>query len=157
LWERIEKQLDKNHQKTRIIEFRFLISIAAIIVLVLVSGLVFYEHSQKQQIDLSAINSDLAREQVHYISLIQDRQTELSRIKHEKPELYKEFSLVMDTVEQNYQQLKNSLQTSPNREETLKAMILNLQVQMSVLNQQLSIISQLNQSENEEQYETKKL
>jgi hypothetical protein len=157
LWEKIEKELDKKQVKPRVIKFRLLMSIAALVLVFLTSGLILYQYSQKQQMDMTVINSDLARQQVRYISLIDDKQSELKRIKNEQPELYKEFSLVMDTVEQNYQQLKNSLRNSPNPEETLKAMVLNLQVQMSVLNQQLTIIQQLNQYENEKRNETQSL
>jgi hypothetical protein len=157
LWEKIETQLNKSQRTPRVIKLKTFLSIAAILIVVSAAGFVFLKHSQKQSIDLTVINSDLARQQVHYISLIENKQMELSRIKREQPELYKEFSLVMDTVEQNYQQLKNSLLTSPNQEETLKAMVLNLRIQMEVLNQQLSIISQINQSQKGIENETQKL
>ncbi|HCN82932.1 MAG TPA: hypothetical protein DIT07_04830 [Sphingobacteriaceae bacterium] len=156
LWDKIEEQLDKKPAKVKVIKLRLFISIAAIVLLTLVTGLIFLQQSQKQKIDLSAINSDLARQQVKYISLIEDKQDELSQIKKEEPELYKEFSADVKKVEQNYQQLKSSLPTSPNQEQTLKAMVLNLRVQMDILNQQLSIIQQINPPKNEKS-ETKNL
>jgi hypothetical protein len=156
LWDRIEKELDKKPAKTKIINLRLLISIAAMVLITLVAGLIFFQQSQKQKIDLSAINSDLARQQVQYISLIEGKQDELSQIKKQEPELYKEFSSDVRKVEQNYLQLKNSLPTSPNQEQTLKAMVLNLRVQMEILNQQLSIIQQINPPKDEKN-ETKNL
>lgn len=149
LWDKIEEELDKKSPTAKIINLRLVMSIAATLLITLVAGLIFFQHSQKQKIDLSAINSDLARQQVQYISLIEDKQDELSQIKKEEPELYKEFSADVKKVEQNYLQLKKSLPTSPNQEQTLKAMVLNLRVQMEILNQQLSIIQQINPSKDE--------
>lgn len=156
LWDKIEEQLDKKPAKTKVINLRLFISIAAILLVTIVTGLIFLQQPQKQKIDLDAINSDLARQQVQYISLIEGKQDELSQIKKEEPELYKEFSADVKKVEQNYLQLKNSLPTSPNQEQTLKAMVLNLRVQMDILNQQLSIIQQINPSKGEKN-ETKNL
>lgn len=156
LWDKIEEQLDKKPAKTKAINLRLFISIAAILLVTVVTGLIFLQQPQKQKIDLSAINSDLAKQQVQYISLIEDKQDELSRIKKEEPELYKEFTADVKKVEQNYLQLKSSLPTSPNQEQTLKAMVFNLRVQMDILNQQLSIIQQINAPKNEKN-ETKNL
>jgi hypothetical protein len=49
-------------------------------------------------------------------------------------------------------QLKNELSSSPNQEETVKAMIQNLQIQTELLNQQLQIIQQINQIKKDKDY-----
>jgi hypothetical protein len=58
-------------------------------------------------------------------------------------------------MQANYKKLSTDLATSPNQERVLRAMIRNLQVQSEVLNQQLSVIEQFNQSKKQQQNGTK--
>jgi hypothetical protein len=58
-------------------------------------------------------------------------------------------------MDANYKKLNTDLATSPNQERVLRAMIRNLQIQTEVLNQQLSVIEQFNQSKKDQQNGTK--
>jgi hypothetical protein len=53
--------------------------------------------------------------------------------------------------------LKQDLPASPNQEETVKAMIQNLQIQIDLLNQQLEIIQQINQLKKEQVDDTQNI
>jgi Tfp pilus assembly protein PilN len=103
-----------------------------------------------QSSDLNNINPQLAKEQIHYTSLIEIKRAEIKRIEREDPQLYEEFSSEIKKMDSSYQKLKNELPVSPNQEETVKAMIQNLQIQTELLNQQLQIIQQINQIKNNE-------
>jgi hypothetical protein len=71
------------------------------------------------------------------------------------PQLYKEFNAELIKMDANYKKLNIDLATSPNQERVLRAMIRNLQIQTEVLNQQLSVIEQFNQSKKDQQHENK--
>jgi hypothetical protein len=71
------------------------------------------------------------------------------------PQLYKEFNAELVKMDANYKKLNIDLATSPNQERVLRAMIRNLQIQTEVLNQQLSVIEQFNQSKKDQQNGTK--
>ncbi|HLX92631.1 MAG TPA: hypothetical protein VKR32_13160, partial [Puia sp.] len=71
---------------------------------------------------------------------------ELKKIKKDEPLLYKQFSSDVYKLDTVYQSLKKQLPKNPNREQLLEAMIQNLQLQMELLNRQLNIIKQINNS-----------
>ena len=60
-------------------------------------------------------------------------------------------------MDESYQRLKNDLPGSPNQEETVKAMIRNLQIQADVLSRQLNVIKQINESKKENNDETQSI
>ena len=86
LWERIEKELDEKHipkngaKKERVIRLSILYKSAAVLIPVLFAGLWFYQYQFKQSVDLSNINPQLAKQQVHYASMIELKRTELRHI-----------------------------------------------------------------------------
>jgi hypothetical protein len=162
LWDKIEQQLEeeakvKTGKQERVIKLSFLLRAAATTVIVLTAGIVFWKYQKKESVDISSINPQLAQEQVHYASMIQEKRTELKRIEKQDPQLYEEFSSEIKTMDENYQKLKKDLPSSPNQEKTVKAMIRNLQIQIQVLNQQLEIIGQVNQLKKEQQNETQSI
>lgn len=148
LWSRIEKQLDENQQKKKaekVVRLSILYRSAAVLIPILFAGLWFYQYQYKQSVDLSSINPGLARQQVHYASMIELKRSELKHIENEEPQLYREFSSEIRKMEESYKMLQKDLPSSPNQEETMKAMIRNLEIQVQLLNQQLTIIQQINQ------------
>ena len=166
LWERIEKQLDEKQisprqasatKKERMVRLSFLLKMAASVIIVLSVGLWFYQYQYKQSSDLSNIDPQLAKQQIHYATLIEIKRSELKRVEKEEPALYQEFSAEIRKMDESYQKLKNDLPGSPNQEETVKAMIRNLQIQTELLNQQLNIIQQINKVKKEHKNETQNI
>jgi len=148
LWSRIEKQLDENQQKKKaekVVRLSILYRSAAVLIPILFAGLWFYQYQYQQSVDLSNINPGLARQQVQYASMIELKRSELKHIENEEPQLYREFSSEIRKMEESYKMLQKDLPSSPNQEETMKAMIRNLEIQVQLLNQQLTIIQQINQ------------
>ncbi|MXV13977.1 hypothetical protein [Hufsiella ginkgonis] len=158
LWERIEQQLDKKQQvkKARMVRLSFVVRVAAALLVVLTAGVLFLKHGNNS-IDISSVSPEMGKLQVQYASMIEDKQQELKRIEKEDPQLYREFASEIAKMDTNYQKLQNDLATSPNREETVKAMIRNLQTQIDVLNQQLTIIQQINQIKKGQTHETQSI
>ncbi len=81
-----------------------------------------------------------------FVKLVAMKQDELKALAPEQPELYRQFTTDINQLDSSYISLKNQLCVSPNREMLIEAMIQNLQLQLNVLNQQLSIINQIKQS-----------
>jgi len=159
LWAKIERQLDekqigitpnKPEKRERVVRLSFLIKLATSVIPILFAGIWFYQYQFKQSSYLSNIDPQLAQQQVHYASLIEVKRSELKRIEKEEPQLYQEFSEEIKKMDANFQKLKQDLPASPNQEETVKAMIRNLQIQIELLNQQLEIIQQINQLKKEQ-------
>jgi predicted transcriptional regulator len=147
LWDKIEQDLDEQARIRPLNRLKsgLLLKIAAMIVVVLTSGLLFFQYQKKEATDLSNINPELAKQQYHYASLIKEKRNELKEIEKQDPHLYREFSSEIKAMDENYQRLKKDLKTSPNQEETVRAMVKNLQIQIQVLNQQLQIIEQVSE------------
>ena len=157
LWEKIEQQLDEKRinssspgRKEKVVRLSFLLKVAATIIVVLGVGLWGYQYQKAESADLSNIDPQLAKQQVHYANLIEVKRSELKQIEKEEPQLYSEFSSEIRKMDASYQKLKSDLPGSPNQEETVKAMIRNLQIQTELLNQQLSIIQQINKVKKEQ-------
>lgn len=165
LWDKIEKQLDEKQmamssapvKKEKLIRLSFLLKMAATIAIVACAGLWVYQYQYKQSVDLSKIDPQLAKQQIHYASLIEMKRNELKSIEKEEPQLYNEFSSEIKKMDASYQKLKSDLPASPNQEETVKAMIQNLQIQTELLNQQLNIIQQINKVKKEQKHETQNI
>lgn len=165
LWEKIEQKLDENRinslstgiKKDKVVRLSILLKIAATIIVVLGVGVLGYQYQKEESADLSNIDPQLAKQQVHYASLIEAKQNELKQIEKAEPQLYSEFSSEIRKMDASYQKLKNDLPASPNQEETVKAMIRNLQLQTELLNQQLSIIQQINNVKKEQKNETQQI
>lgn len=157
IWERIEKQLDDRQlrpvKKQAQVRWSFLLKIAASVAVVLCLGLWAYQYQREGSSDLNKIDPQLARQQLHYAALIEIKRSELKQIEKEEPGLYSEFSAEIRKMDESYQKLRKDLPASPNQEETVKAMIRNLQIQTELLNQQLNIIQQINKVKKENQDE----
>ena len=164
LWHKIEKQLDEKqintesvYKKEKVVRLSFLLKMAASVIIVLCAGLWVYQYQSKQSSDLSNIDPKLAEQQVHYAALIEFKRSELKLIEKEEPQLYHEFSSEIRKMDASYQKLQSDLPESPNQEETVKAMIRNLQIQTELLNQQLNIIQQINKVKKEQKNETQRI
>ena len=94
---------------------------------------------------------------MHYASLVQNQRKELRSIAKTDPDLYKEFSGEIAKMDSTYNRLNKDLATSPNRERVLRAMIRNLQIQSEILNQQLEVIEQINQTKKEQSNDTRNI
>lgn len=164
IWDKIEQQLDEKptiysaeEKKEKVVRLSFLLKVAATIIIVLGVGLWGYQYQKAEFSDLSNIDPQLAKQQVHYASLIEGKRIELKQIEKEEPQLYSEFSSEIRKMDVSYQKLKSDLPGSPNQEETVKAMIRNLQIQTELLNQQLIIIQQINDIKKEQKNGTQQI
>jgi hypothetical protein len=161
LWDKIEKKLDETELTTlkreKVVKLSSLLKMAASLAVIVAAGLFLWQYQYNQVTDLANIDPALAKQQLHYASVIESKRDELRQIEKQDPQLYQEFSSEIRKMDESYQRLKNDLPNSPNQEETVKAMIRNLQIQAEVLNQQLRVIKQINESRNNNNNETQRI
>jgi hypothetical protein len=146
-----EQQLPKKRE-AKTFSLGFVLRVAAMVIVVMGIGFGAYLKTQKttEGVDYAAINPTYAKQQVHLASVIENQRIELKQIKKFDLQLYQEFSNEISKMQLTYKKLNTDLVTSPNQERVLRAMIRNLQIQTEVLNQQLSVIQQFNQSKIQE-------
>lgn len=159
IWDNIAKELDAweaeapKKREAKTFSLGFVLRVAAMVVVVMGIGFGIYIESQKSngEVDLEAINPTYAKQQVQYASMIETKRIELKQVAKFDPQLYNEFNNELVKMQANYKKLYAGLATSPNQDRVLRAMIRNLQIQTEVLNQQLSVIQQFNNSKKDQQ------
>ncbi|MBD3748351.1 MAG: hypothetical protein IE931_02540 [Sphingobacteriales bacterium] len=149
LWEKLDKRLEAHQKKSKQrSKMRVIYSfgkVAAILLIVLSFGFIWGYYKQQQATNLASINPEYAAKEVQFSSLIEVKRSELKDLKSIDPNLYKTFKSEQDKLEREYQSLKKQLVTTPNQDKIVKAMIRNLQSQISLLNQQLDITKEVKQ------------
>jgi hypothetical protein len=94
----------------------------------------------------SSPEADYKEEMYHYARLVEIKHKELKTIEKDEPLLYRQFAGDVNKLDSTYRLLEKQLPQNPNREQLLEAMLQNLQLQMGLLNHQLDIIKQINNS-----------
>lgn len=148
VWANIDAQLSnkKNIPLHSLRTFRLSVA-AAVVLLTIVSATIFYEKRNQPLPTSTDTESGLyEQEMLHYAQLIRIKYKEIESIKTVRPDLYQRFSADLHKLDSNYQQLKAQLPDNPNQEVLLAAMIQNLTLEIELLNQQLTIIHQINES-----------
>ena len=86
---------------------------------------------------------DYDREINQFTQIVAKKQNQLSGISREYPSLYKSFTSDINELNKEFENLKLELNSVPEQDEVLDAMIQNLKLQAELLNEQLQIIHQL--------------
>lgn len=148
LWDRIEEGLDKGSIKkpSRLL---FWFSIAASLTLIGSFIFIYTYRNQNRDFDIADINPAYARKEMKFASLIEEKKDSLMVFEKNNPDLYRKFSTDLNDLDADYIRLKEELQTSPNRKLVMKAMVKNLEIQLQLINQQLSIINEVDQYKKE--------
>jgi hypothetical protein len=163
LWNKIEKHLPaegtlSKKREAKTFSLNFVLQVAASVILVMGICFVLYlRHEKTGTVNYAAINPVYAKQQIQYASQVESKRNELKSIAQSDPELYREFSSEIAKMDSTYNRLNRDLANSPNQERVLRAMIRNLQIQSEILNQQLGVIEQLNQTKKEEKNDTKNI
>lgn len=104
--------------------------------------------------DISSIAPEYADEAKQAWQVIQSRQQELRSAASTQPDLYKQFSQDLATLDSSYRVLKNQAVKAPGREPIIRAMMQNLQLQAELLNRQLMIMNEFKNSKNKKDEKT---
>lgn len=147
LWGRIDKALD---QEKKTVKWPVWLGIAASLLLVL-GVLMFNHHKADHQPELADISRVYARKELRFASLIEEKKDSLQIYASKNPKLYARFNADLNELGSDYEALKRELPQSPNQRVVVRAMVKNLELQLQVINQQLSIINDVNQYKEENQ------
>lgn len=145
LWDKIAAELDKKQQKKTTKLYQW-ISIAATLLIVFGT---FITYQVNRTIDVADVSRSFGQKKVHLTSLIEEKKDSLEVYATDNPELYQKFISDVNKLNSDYEELRKQLQTSPNSQAVVRAMMRNLDLQVQVLNQQLMIINQVNQYKKE--------
>ncbi|MCF0057850.1 hypothetical protein [Dyadobacter sp. CY356] len=151
LWDRIENSIpsvpaEPQKKVKRLHNPYFDWRIAAGVILALGVGYLFYlnkEYGVTRDPAVALKVPAYAREFNQYNVLIDEKRNEIFKLASSNPELYKDFSADLKSLENSYQNLKSDLGNAPNQEALIRAMIENLQYQVDLLNQQLTILQRI--------------
>ena len=156
VWKHIEADIAKK-TSVRFLSaavYRWSLGTAAMLVIAL--GVYFFTHKPKEELAtkqdtktdsvVSAIAPDESPQIYQYVKMIDARQEELKALSKEQPELYHKFINDITQLDSSYDLLKTRLSVTPNKEMLMEAMIQNLELQLSVLNEQLNIIKEIKKS-----------
>lgn len=142
LWNKIAADLGKKGAPKTIKLYRWM-SVAAVLILGIGIYFGYSYRSLNKNIEVADINPTLAKKEVRFASMIEEKRDSLSSYAKANPELYQEFTTDLGRLDRDYEDLKKKLQTSVNREMVVKAMMKNREIQLQILTQQLSIITQV--------------
>ena len=151
LWGKISDALDGQKVKKRS-GVPLWLGIAASLIVVM--GLIFtytYHNSGNEELRIADINPVYAKKELKFASLIEEKKDSLEVFAKKNPELYAQFSADLTKLGNSYEALKKELQHSPNQKVVVKAMVKNLELQLQVISQQLSIITEVDEYKKENQ------
>lgn len=143
LWSKIERELDKKKRKNNRSNIQLWIGVAASITVLLSIIVVYIFPVKKERLNMADVSPGSAQKQVHFASLIEQKRDSLQIFEQANPELYQKFSADLQQLNTAYEVLKKQLPASPNQKLIVKAMLKNLETQLQVVSQQLSIISEV--------------
>jgi hypothetical protein len=147
IWDNIEKEIGRPKPEIRVIRLTaFKLSVAAAVVIMLSLAAWLFTRSGEeiqggspalatQDPVVAEIDPQYAQMVAQFNGMIEAKQKEIQAIE--------KFSGDIRKLDSTYQVLRSTLSANPNKEQLLKAMIGNLQMQISLLNQQLEIIEQV--------------
>jgi len=148
LWCKIELGLDQKKKKEPA-NFRLWIGIAASLTILLSIGFFILYPGKNNGMSVADVNPVYAKKEVKFCNLIEQKKDSLQVFAGTNPELYRQFDADLQKLNKTYEDLRKDLATSPNQQLVVKAMIKNLEIQLQLVSQQLSIISEVNEYKKE--------
>jgi hypothetical protein len=102
---------------------------------------------------LPEIAPQLSEVESYYTSLIQQKQAEISTYDLEALGMEDNLHQDLAGLDSSYNRLKRELISTPNKEQIMDAMILNLQMRMEILNKQLKTLERIKSINKKAQHE----
>jgi hypothetical protein len=144
LWDAIDTQL---HKEKKLKRNRVWLAAASLLLMIAITGWLAYNKDaevttivEKGAPEPQNISSELP--ETYYAKVIESKRNELFTYCSSQPVLCTEFKNDLDTLNARYIKLKDAYNTTADKDVVLQAMMNNLQLQLQILSQQLSIIQQ---------------
>lgn len=150
LWGRIDLALDQQKIK-KTWTFPSWLGIAASVMLIAVVVCLYKIYAGNDRTQQLATIPVYAKNEMKFASLIDEKKDSLLIYAKDNPDLYNKFNEDLKTLDQDYANLKKELHNSPDQRVVVKAMAQNLETQLQIVSQQLSVISQVDNYNRENQ------
>ncbi|MBN2520884.1 MAG: hypothetical protein JXB17_10295 [Bacteroidales bacterium] len=152
-FERFFKKLEKQNKNHLIYSLYKYLKVAAVIILVILSSLYIYENlisTKNKIITLSDISPEYREAENYFITVVNSKYEQIKSFNFEDDKQKEILLKELDEMDSLYDSLQNDLQTTPNDERIINAMINYYQFKIEILN---NIIEQLQNFNN---YKTEK-
>lgn len=146
LWDKIDEHLQEHKKNNRWRVSAIAASLFAVVIMATWATMHFSNNNIQVVTVPASINKDMQEAEMYYTGIVAEKQEQLYRYASNKPQLYQRFTTDLSDLQQSYKQLRTEYINSPEQEVVLAALIENLQLQIKILEQQLEIIKQVQQT-----------
>ena len=148
-WKGIEQKLHQ-HKRRRL---GVRLSIAASLLILIGAGTVFLMNSNNSESKRAAsyyykISEDLSETEFYYSMLIENKQQQVKKDMPFDKDLFKPFFIELSELDHQYKAYKSELNSYGYHEELIRALIVNQQQKLHVLNRLLTEIQKVKSYEN---------
>jgi len=160
-FERFEAKLQKASKPTRIINFRVVLKIAAIVVFALLTvnqARMWLTPEKKESLSLGSISEEYREVEFYYTNAIQGGMSQWEKLNHEGfVSESEQQSMQKEQLEfdQMYQKLQKDLEANPNDERVINAMLEYYQARMNILTLIINKLQEVKQQKNNKNHEIK--
>ena len=160
-FERFEARLQKTSKPSKVIYFKPILQIAAIVVFALlaVNQVRIYFFPEKQEaMTLGSISPEYREVEFYYTNAIETGMNQWNNLSSEGLISESEQQMMMEEqkeFDQMYQRLLQELKTNPNDERVINAMIEYYQTRMSLMNLIINKLEEVKQQKNNKSHEIK--
>ncbi len=158
-FERFEARLQKASKPTRVINFRPILKIAAIVIFVLLAGnqtRMWFFPEKEESLSLGSISEEYREVEFYYTNAIQVGMNQWEKLSSEGFVSESEQKM-MQTEQQEfdlmYQQLQEELKANPNDERVINAMLEYYQARMNVISMIINKLQEVKQLKNNKSHE----
>lgn len=158
-FERFEARLQKASKPTRVISFRPILKIAAIVVFVLLAGnqaRMWFFPEKEGVLSLGSISEEYREVEFYYTNAIQVGMNQWEKLSSEgfvSESEQKMMQTEQQEFDQMYQQLQEELKANPNDERVINAMLEYYQARMNVITIIINKLQEVKQLKNNKSHE----
>ena len=160
-FERFEAKLQKASKPTRIINFRVVLKIAAIVVFALLAvnqTRMWLTPEKKETLSLGSISEEYREVEFYYTNAIQGGMSQWEKLSNEgfvSESEQKSMQKEQLEFDQMYQKLQKDLEANPNDERVINAMLEYYQARMNIITIIINKLQEVKQQKNNKNHEIK--
>lgn len=158
-FERFEARLQKSSKTRKVILFRPLLRIAAIVVFVLLAvnqARIYLTPEKKQDLTLGSLSPEYKEVEFYYTNAIDVGMTQWNKLNKEGFVSEAEQQMMLEEQQEfdrMYKKLQQDLQSNPNDERVINAMLEYYQARMNVINLIINKLQEVKQKKNNKSHE----
>lgn len=160
-FERFEARLQKASKSTRVFDFRMVLKIAAVVVfalLVVNQTRLWLLPEKEEALSLGSISEEYREVEFYYTNAIETGMNQWEKLSNEGFISESEQQMMLQEqheFDQMYQKLQNELESNPEDERVINAMLQYYQARMSIINLIINKLQEVKQQKNNKNHEIK--